>query len=120
MMATLAPSITRIVELNDRCRMGLDRSARIVATRDCLATIAKGDRNIDLVIAQARLLKAVRDFRFAADDRTEHDFGALDLDGERIFFKIDYYDAALEYGSEDPSDASITTRVLTIMLARDY
>ena len=34
MMATLAPSITRIVELNDRCRMGLDRSARIVATRD--------------------------------------------------------------------------------------
>ena len=38
MMATLAPSTTRIVELNDRCRMGLDRSARIVATRDCLAT----------------------------------------------------------------------------------
>ena len=120
MMTTLAPPNTRIADLNDRCRMGLDRTARIVATRDCLATIAKGDRNMDMIIAQARLLKAVRDYRFAPDDRSERDFGSLELDGETIFFKIDYYDAAMEFGSEDPADASITTRVLTIMLARDY
>jgi hypothetical protein len=119
-MATIAPPNVRIAELNDRCRMGLDRTARIVATRDCLGTIAKGDKNIDMVIAQARLLKAVRDFRFGPDDRTERDFGSLQLDGETIFFKIDYYDAAMEFGSENPADASITTRVLTIMLARDY
>lgn len=35
------------------------------------------------------------------------------------YFRIDYYDAALEYGSEDPADASITRRVLTIMLRED-
>ncbi|MBB3349707.1 hypothetical protein FHY02_004198 [Sphingomonas sp. BK069] len=28
--------------LNDRCRCGLDRRARIVVTRSCLATFAEG------------------------------------------------------------------------------
>jgi Protein of unknown function (DUF3768) len=40
--------------------------------------------------------------------------------GERIFWKIDYYDENLEHGSEDPSDLFKTTRVLTIMLAGEY
>lgn len=31
-----------------------------------------------------------------------------------------YYDMALEFGSDDPADASITRRVLTVMLAEDY
>ena len=47
-------------------------------------------------------------------------FGAFDLQGQRVLFKIDYYDMALECGSEDPADASITRRVLTVMLADDY
>ena len=37
-----------------------------------------------------------------------------------VWFKIDYYDLDLEYGSEDPADASITRRVITIMLPSDY
>jgi hypothetical protein len=31
-----------------------------------------------------------------------------------------YYDTALEFGSENPADASVTRRVLTIMLPEDY
>lgn len=54
------------------------------------------------------------------DPHGEHDFGAFDLAGYRFFFKLDYYDRCLKWGSEDPADPDKTTRVLTIMLAEDY
>ncbi len=50
----------------------------------------------------------------------EHDFGAFEQNGERIVWKIDYYDLAMEFGSPDPADPYQTTRVLTIMLAGEY
>lgn len=31
-----------------------------------------------------------------------------------------YYDLTLDYGSDDPADASVTTRVMTILLPEDY
>ena len=54
------------------------------------------------------------------DPRGEHDFGNFEIDGRKLFWKIDHYDAAMEFGSEDPADPSKTTRVLTIMLASEY
>ena len=54
------------------------------------------------------------------DPHGEHDFGAFDADRHRIFFKIDYYDKALACHSPDPSDPSVTERVITIMLAEEY
>ncbi len=35
----------------------------------------------------------------------EHDFGTIEIDGERFFFKIDYYGLDMQFGAEDPSDA---------------
>jgi hypothetical protein len=49
----------------------------------------------------------------------QHDFGSFEMVGRKFFWKLDYYDAAMEFGSEDPSDPEKTTRVLTLMLAED-
>jgi hypothetical protein len=54
------------------------------------------------------------------DPHGEHDFGGFDHGHDTIFWKIDYYDRSLQAGSPDPGDASVTTRVLTIMLAEEY
>jgi hypothetical protein len=54
------------------------------------------------------------------DPYEEHDFGAFDADGQRVFFKIDYYDESLSYHSPDPADPAVTKRVITIMLAEEY
>jgi hypothetical protein len=72
---------------------------------------------------QAELLGKVRGFTaFAAsnDPYGEHDFGCVEVEGEKFFWKIDCYDQNLEFGSEDPSDPIKTSRVLTIMCADEY
>ena len=72
---------------------------------------------------KANVLTAVRnfsDFNEDNDPHREHDCALFDVDGQRCMFKIDYYDKALECGSEDPADPNVTTRVLTIMLASEY
>ena len=60
------------------------------------------------------------DFTPHNDPHKERDFGAFELADHRFFWKIDYYDARCEFGSEDPSDPTKTTRVLTLMLVQDY
>lgn len=54
------------------------------------------------------------------DPYGEHDFGKVVVGGQDFFWKIDYYDNTLRYGSENPADPAVTTRVLTIMLASEY
>jgi Protein of unknown function (DUF3768) len=69
------------------------------------------------------LLQKVRSFEAFREDNdphAEHDFGAVDEAGERFFFKIDYYDRKTEFGSPDPADPAVTTRVMTVMRADEY
>jgi hypothetical protein len=73
--------------------------------------------------AVARIIKTIEvydDFCHANDPHEEHDFGAFDADGKRIFFKIDYFDETMTVHSPDPSDPKVTKRVITIMLAEEY
>lgn len=71
----------------------------------------------------AEILEKVRsfdNFTTANDPYGEHDFGSFDYKGQKIFWKIDYYDKNMQYLSEDPTDISKTIRTLTIMLAEDW
>jgi Protein of unknown function (DUF3768) len=73
--------------------------------------------------AVARIVKTIAvydDFCHANDPYEEHDFGSFEVDGHTIFFKIDYFDKSRSYHSADPSDPSVTERVITIMLAEEY
>jgi hypothetical protein len=54
------------------------------------------------------------------DPHGEHDFGAVEERNVRCFWKIDYFDRAMIAHSPDAADPSVTTRVLTIMLAEEY
>lgn len=107
-----------IRELNDRFRKG-DASVpgRIMITAGVEALV-EGDE-----AKRAELFVAIRSFdKFTPGDdpHGEHDFAAFRFERTRLFWKIDYFDPTLEYGSEDPADITTTVRVLTIMLAEEY
>ena len=57
------------------------------------------------------------DFTTANDPYEEHDYGSFEYKGNKIIWKIDYYDKKYEYASENPADVTKTNRVLTVMLA---
>ena len=44
------------------------------------------------------------DFSERNDPFGEHDFGAIEYEGNTVFWKIDYYDLDLMNHSPDPSD----------------
>ena len=67
------------------------------------------------------LAQAVESFALFTEDNDpygEHDFGALELEGQRVLWKIDYYDQSLQHWC-DPLDARCK-RVLTVLLASEY
>jgi hypothetical protein len=73
--------------------------------------------------AVSRLIQTIAtfdDFCTANDPHGEPDFGAFDFDGTPVMFKIDYYDKNLSFHSPDPADATVTERIITIMLAEEY
>lgn len=72
---------------------------------------------------RAAVIAAVRAFdRFDTDNDPygEHDFGVVDIDEVRAFWKIDAYDRSLRLHSPDAADPALTLRVMTLMLAEEY
>ena len=67
-----------------------------------------------------RALAAYDQFDADNDPHGERDFGDVNVFGTDLLWKIDYYDEQLEYGSADPADPKVTTRVLTVMLESEY
>lgn len=56
------------------------------------------------------------------DPEDWHDFGAVTIRGETVFWKLDLYEADSEFrcGAETPDNPATTVRVLTIMMAHDW
>jgi hypothetical protein len=106
-------SAAKIRELNDRFRTTMT-GGRVMMTAgvDALPSDVKA-----MVIRRVAMFS---EFTPDNDPHKEHDFGSFTLAGRKFFWKIDAYDENMEFGSEDPSDPSKTTRVLTIMLAEEY
>ena len=103
----------RIAALNDQFRQTLT-GGRVLMTSGVQAHGAAFIANALTAMQQFTAFDARN------DPYGEHDFGAFEVDGQRLFFNIDYYAPDMEHGSEDPSDPSITTRVLTLMLSDEY
>ena len=110
----------RIAELNDRYRHhiglpDLPAHCKIITTQGVAARFPADA--LDKVLGRVKWFDT---FTGDNDPWSEHDFGAFDLDGERMFWKFDYYTIDMEAGSEHPENEPDTMRVLTIMLASEY
>lgn len=67
-------------------------------------------------------VRAYDNFDPGDDPYRHHDFGAVDHDGQRWLWKIDYFARGSDFreASRDPSNTHDTERVLTIMHADEY
>ena len=103
----------RIAELNDGLRRTFE-GGLVVRTP---GVEALGPELVARVQGEVRAFAA---FTEDNDPYGEHDFGSLEVDGRRLFWKIDCHDRQARYGSPDPADPGVTLRVLTVMLAEEY
>lgn len=106
-MDTETARATEIAKLNDEYRK--NRQGFMVT------------RGVSALPDIATVIDSVRDYDEFCEDNDpygEHDFGSFDCFGEKLFWKIDYYDSALESWADPLS--SECHRVLTVMLAEEY
>jgi hypothetical protein len=109
--------------------MSEDRAFRIRQLNDAFRTTLEGGKTFitpgvsalgpEFGIMAVAAVRAFGEFQAANDPYGEHDFGALTIADEKLFWKIDYYDLTMDFGSQDPADPAQTTRVLTILLAEE-
>ena len=103
----------RIRALNDDLRQHLIGGGAVIT----LGVAALGQDAVDRIVQTVAVFD---DFCHVNDPYEEHDFGSFEVEGETIFFKIDYFDRTLTHHSPDPANPAVTERVITIMLADEY
>lgn len=105
--------MTDIATLNDNFRKSFI-GGQVLLTAGIAAMSSEDKANI------ISMVQNFNDFTEDNDVYGERDFGSFDYKGEKILWKIDYYDLNHKYMSEDPSNPDITNRVLTIMTVYEY
>lgn len=106
--------LKRIARLNDAVRRGQGKHRTVVVTNGLQQF---GEAYLAKV---SHAVAAFDQFSKENDPHGEQDFGAITLHGEKLFWKIDYFDLDLKAHSPDKANADITHRVLTVMLASEY
>ena len=129
-LAAAREQTMRIARLNDMARQAMGIACTAVATVG-FRSLPESD--------QSRVRELIETFDAFDEDNDPHgerDFGTIyqlgdgrwtterprvcDDERERVFWKFDYYDRDLQFGSEDAANPAVTRRVLTIMLADEY
>jgi Protein of unknown function (DUF3768) len=129
-LAIAREQTARIARLNDMARQAMGVACTAVATFG-FRSLPEADQS-----RIRELIETYDAFDEDSDPHGERDFGCvyqlgdgrwtterprvLDDERERVFWKLDYYDRDLQFGSEDAANPAITRRVLTIMLADEY
>lgn len=107
------PFVMRIRSLNDAFRINRQGGKVFLSP----AVTAKGDAFKE---AALRSVAEFDGFTEEHDHLGQHDAGLVNVDGERLFFRIDYEDRNTGERSFDPADTEKTRRVMTILLAEEW
>ena len=129
-LATAREQTARIARLNDMARQAMGVACTAVATVG-FRSLPESDQS-----RVRELIETYDAFDEDNDPHGERDFGTIyqlgdgrwtterprvcDDERVRVFWKFDYYDRDLQFGSEDAANPVLTRRVLTIMLADEY
>jgi len=105
--------LARVRFLNDHLR--ITGEGGLVVSTPGFQNLSKG-----LKFEIVALLRAEQAFNHDNDPWQEHDFGTILVEEHVLLWKIDYFDIDRIGHSLDPSDPTVTSRVLTLMLATEY
>jgi hypothetical protein len=102
----------QIAKRNDLFRQTMIRTSvsRVVLTETVASSVDREE-----IITRVRNFK---DFSQDNDPYGEHDLGSFTVNGQKYFFKIDYYDLNFDMGA-DPYTENYAV-LLTIMHASEY
>ncbi|WP_282154247.1 DUF3768 domain-containing protein [Ruegeria atlantica] len=78
------------------------------------------DEGVEFQTAALAAVASDDQFDEGNDPYGDHTFGTVTIGGQKLFWKIDLYDADYKYGSDRPFDPAATRRVLTIMCPSEY
>jgi len=107
-------NVSKIRALNDDFRKHFRGGSALITP----GVAALGSEAVQRIVATIAIYN---DFcKERNDPHLEHDFGSFEDNGQTVFFKIDYYNLGLDGGSPDPADPTVTSRVMTVMLAEEY
>ncbi len=110
---TAAIDTTKIRDLNDAFRRTGDGGRMLL-------TAGIGALPVQHQVEILMRVRAFDEFTEDNDPHGEHDFGSFMHGRLKLFWKIDYYDRAIDLNSDDPPGSEDLERVLTIMLAEEY